>query len=122
MIDLKPYLDAARAADEDVQKILKEMDTSFNSGSDEGKLKALEMRPKLDEAKKKAKEANDLYISMRDSSLAPSDLGKEFVPVTSNVIPEASAGKVMDRDAFLNLDAKSQMAFIQDGGKVVDPE
>jgi hypothetical protein len=123
MIDLKPYFDSAQKADEEVQKIMTDMDSAFNEGTDEGKLKALEMKPKLDEAKKKALDANALYLSMRDGAAANSDAAKEFIPASGNqVLPDAAAGKQLDRKEFAALDAAARMKFIQDGGIVVDPE
>jgi hypothetical protein len=65
MQNLKPYYDAALSADAEVKRILAEMDAAFNSATEEGKQKALEMRPALDAAKAKAEESNKLYISMR---------------------------------------------------------
>ena len=44
-VNLKPYYDSAIAADAEVQRILNDMDAAFNEGTDEGKTKALELRP-----------------------------------------------------------------------------
>jgi HK97 family phage major capsid protein len=64
-MNLKPYFDAAQAADANVQTIAAKIDQHFSAG--EGK-EALEMRASLDEARAKAKNANDLYLSMRDAA------------------------------------------------------
>lgn len=123
MIDLKPYLDSATKADEKVQSIIGEMDAAFNDGTDEGKLKALELKPTLDEAKEKAKQANELYVSIRDASLTGDNAASNFVAAQGTPVnPESAAGKQMDRKAFTALNASARMKFIQDGGKVVDPE
>lgn len=79
-MDLKPYFDAANKADEEVKRIAGEIDSAFNSGD---KKKAMELRPALDEAKNKAKEANELYISMRDAG-AGGDAGRKFTPVSDD--------------------------------------
>ncbi len=69
MPNLKPYYDAALAERADVKRIMAEMDAAFNEGTEDGKKKALELRPALDDAKLKAEEASKLYNSMRDASL-----------------------------------------------------
>jgi len=44
MLDLKPLYDAARAASDKMQTVLKDMETAFAEGTEEGKAKALELR------------------------------------------------------------------------------
>ena len=123
MPNLKPYYDAALAADTEVKRILNEMDTHFNDGTEEGKTKALELRPALDEAKVKSQEANTLYISMRDASLVNDNAAALF---TSPADPAAESdqpgpgSKVMNRAAFRSLDPSAQMEFSKAGGKLVD--
>lgn len=123
MIDLKPYLDSATKADEEVQAIIGEMDAVFNDGTEEGKQKALDIKPGLDAAKEKAKKANELYVSMRDASLTDDKTAANFVAVSGNPVnTESAAGKQMNREDFAALNAADRMKFIKDGGKVVDPE
>jgi hypothetical protein len=120
-IDLKPYFDAAQKADEDVQRLMADMHASFNDGTEEGKAKALEMRPQLDAAKDKAVEANKLYISMRNAGNVGNEAARNFVPVVDTAAGEQEADKKeMKRADFELLDAKARMAHIQGGGTVVD--
>lgn len=121
MIDLKPYFDAARAADEDVQRIMNEVHAHFEEGTEEGKQAALDLRPTLDEAKAKAEEANKLYLSMRDAAAVDSHAAKEFVPVSDN-LPQVENKREMKRRDFLALDASARMQFIQGGGAVLDED
>ena len=121
MIDLKPYYDAARAADDEMQRIMNEMNTAFGQGTDEGKALALELRPRLDDAKAKAKDANDLYISMRDSANVSDGAAREFVPVSDAAERvTGDAGKNIPRSEFLSMDTTSRMEFIKAGGKVTE--
>lgn len=122
-VDLKPMLDDARKASDEVQTILNQMTTAFNEGTEEGKAKALELRPKLDEAQKKAKDANDLYVSARNASNVSDSAAKNFVPVPDNPAGGASDSKSeMKREEFSALDAAARMKFVHDGGTVIDPE
>jgi hypothetical protein len=124
-IDLKPYFDHARSADEDKQRILNEMNAAFNDGTEEGKAKALELRPSLDEATNKALAANELYLSLRGASQQNS-AADQFVPVapeagkTSVEDGQSAAAKEMKRDDFIALDADSRMKFMKAGGKVTE--
>lgn len=121
MIDLKPYFDAAKAADEEVYRIMNEIHEHFNNGTEDGKQAALELRPTLDEAKAKADEANRLYISMRDAAANDSNAAREFVPVSDN-LPQVDNKREMKREEFLALDASARMEFIKGGGIVLDPQ
>ena len=121
-IDLKPYFDSAQAADEEVQRIMNQMNAAFEKGTEEGKQEALDLRPALDEAKTKAADANTLYISMRDAASASSAAAKQFVPVNDQAAQNPGAGKSLTRDVFTALDAAARMKFIKDGGTLVDPE
>ena len=75
-MELKPYFDAVNTAEAEVTRLRNEIDSLFRAGD---KKKALDLRPALEEAKTKAKEANDLYLSMRDAG-NPADPGRHFVP------------------------------------------
>ena len=122
MPNLKPYYDAALAADAEVKRVLNDMDVAFNEGTEEGKSKALELRPALDEAKAKAQQANELYISMRDASLVNDKAASLFVhPADPGATGQQGADpKVMNRAAFRELDPAAQMKFIKAGGQLED--
>lgn len=123
MIDLKPYYDAARAADDEVLRIMASMNEHFNAGTDDGKAEALGLRPALDEAKNKADEANRLYMSMRDAAAQSNSVARTFVPVAGGDLPEAAGrAKTMKRQEFLALNTQERMAYIRDGGTIVDEE
>lgn len=124
MPNLKTYYDAALAADAEVKRILNEMDAAFNDGTEEGKEKALKLRPALDEAKAKAEQANQLYASMRDASLVNDKMGALFTlpPDLANTdqADSSQSAKVINRAGLQALDPAARMAFIKAGGKVVE--
>jgi hypothetical protein len=121
-MDLKKQYDAARAASDKVQGILTEMQAAFDLGTEEGKQKALTLRPELDKAKAEADSANQLYISMRDASSGMDNAAKLFAPAGNG--PQAGTGgteaKEMTRKAFEDLDPSARMKFFKGGGKIVD--
>ena len=116
-MDLKPYYDAAVAADAEVKRIAQEIDTHFTASEQD---KALELRPALDEAKTKAKNANDLYLSMRNAEQGKG-VEAQFVPANPDAAPQGSADakKEMTRQEFLALSAGERMSFILAGGKTI---
>lgn len=120
MPNLKTYLDAAIAADDEVKRIVNEIDAYFSDGTDEGKKKALELRPALDEAKNKSLDANKLYISMRDASLTQSDASLFSAPAD----PENNQGdktpKIVNREVLRNMSPAERMNHIRSGGKVTE--
>lgn len=122
MPNLKPYYDAALKADEEVKRILNEMDVAFNQGTEEGQKKALELRPALDEAKIKAEQANQLYASARDASLVNDSMASLFTtpPDPANDEPKDQSPKVINRAGLKALSPAAQIAFFRAGGKVVD--
>jgi len=122
MPNLKPYYDAALAADAEVRRILNEMDAAFNEGTDEGKAKALALRPALDEAKTKAEEANKLYASMRDASLVNDSMAALFTtpPDPAKEEQTDASPKVMKRSDFNELPPKDRLAFAKAGGQIED--
>lgn len=120
-MDLKPYLDAAQKADEKAQSVMADINAAFLLDTEDGRAKALELRPALDEAQKQAKEANQLYVSMRDASSASSEAAKLFIPAgAASAANAASASKEMKREEFAALPADQQLAFVKSGGKVTD--
>ena len=120
MTNLKPLFDAAREADAKVQQILMEMTTAFESGTEDGKQQALDLRPALDEAKIAAENANLLYISARDAEGDgdPNAAARKFVPTSG-----AATGKdrrEMTRAEFEALNAADRMSFMLADGKITD--
>ena len=114
---LKELYDAAKAADEKVQEVMQDMITAFEDGTEEGKLKALDLRPALDEAKAKAEEANRLYISARDADIEdPDSAARKFVPAGG----ENSVRKQMTRAEFEALSAAERMTFMLADGKLIE--
>jgi len=122
MPNLKPYYDAALAADANVKRILAEMDAAFTDGTDEGKEKALSLRPALDEAQKKAEEANRLYASMRDASLTNDSASSLFtLPPDPAANDQKDDGpKVINRAAFDAMSVSDRQKYIGAGGRIVD--
>ena len=122
MPNLKPYYDAALAADAEVKRILAEMDAAFTDGTPEGKEKALSLRPALDVAQTKAKEANELYASMRDASLVNDSMASLFTtpPDLARDDPKDGSPKVMNRNTFDALKNHAKWDYMNSGGKVVD--
>jgi len=121
MLDLKPYHDAVIATDAEVKRIANEVDAHFQEGTDEGKEKALALRPALDEAQNKADEALNLYESLKKAA-RPSDVAMNFVPV-STIPPNPEAPETpgqMKRPDFEALNAVEKRKFALSGGKVVD--
>jgi HK97 family phage major capsid protein len=88
-INLKSYYDAATNADAEVQRLAVQINSLFES--DQTK-EALALKPKLETAKATAKEANELYILMKETSAGPSNLGddpsKRFVPAGGDQEPK----------------------------------
>ena len=122
MIDLKPYHDAVIAADAEVKEIASKINDSFLSETEEGKAKALELKPALDAAQKKYDEALGTYNSMTAAN-RPSEVAKNFIPVAATTQgAEGEAPKVMNRAAFNALDQINRASFIKGGGKVIDQE
>lgn len=119
MLNLKPVYDAAQAADAKVNGIMAEMLEAFNDGTEEGKQKALDLRPTLEEAKAEAKTANDLYVSMRDAHGDMDASARKFLPV-SNADTEQDAKKVITRADYEALDYQARHEFFKNGGSVVD--
>lgn len=75
-MNLKKYLDAANAAEARVQQIAAQIDEHFDAGEAE---KGLALKNELDSAKAKAKEANELYISLRDATTGGADPAARLV-------------------------------------------
>jgi len=120
MTNLKAVLDAARAADDELKRILAEMDAAFSLDTEDGRARALELRPALDEAKSKAEQANQLYVSMRDASLVKDNAAAFFVPPADPGAENSTQGKSMSREQFTALNAAARMNFIKSGGTITE--
>lgn len=117
MKNLKPVYDAVIASEAKVAGILNEMQTAFDEGTEEGKIRALELRPALDEAKAEANDANLLYISMRDASPGEDSPARLFVPVSDDAQHQK---KVITRAEYEALTYEARYKFYKDGGTIVD--
>jgi len=122
VIDLKPYFDAARAADDEVQRIMNDMNQHYTAGTEEGKQAALDLRPALAEAKEKAADANKLYLSMRDAAATSNSAAREFVPATDHLKETGDPAKEMTRQEFDALNAAAKVKFIKAGGAVIESD
>ena len=121
MLDLKPYFDAVNTAEAEVQRIANDIDALFREGTDESKVKALGLRPALDEAQAKHAEAVSLYESMQKAN-RPNDAAKNFVPVstTSTDAAEGQQPSVIKRQEYDRLSQVDRAKFIRSGGTVED--
>ena len=87
-MNLKPYYDAVVTAEARVQDLAGRINALFeNNQTDE----ALKLRPDLDLAKSAAKNANDLYLSMRDAVSDGQTPAQRFVPAGGNPEPQTPA-------------------------------
>jgi hypothetical protein len=121
MLDLKPYYDAVNATAAEVQRIAAELDALFREGTDESKLKALDLRPALDAAQTKNAEAESLYAAMQKAN-RPNEIARNFVPISSTS-PEPDQGSqtsVINRHAYDGLSLVERARFIRSGGTVED--
>ena len=119
-MDLTVYFEGAQQATEAVQAILREMDAAYSTGAEEGKARAMALRPALDEARAKAKAANELYVSMRDATAASESAAKQFVPTADLGTPAPASAQTLQRQAFSALPLVEQARYIQSGGVVAD--
>ena len=121
MRDLKPYFDAVNAAADKVQQIASEIDVLFCEGSDDCKVKALELRPALDEAQAEHAKAVALFESMQKAD-RPNDIARNFIPV-STTQPDQTEGTqptVIKRQDYNQMELVQRALFIKSGGTVED--
>jgi len=126
MPNLKPYYDAALAADAEVKRILAEMDAAFNDGTPKGKQKALDLRPALDEAQKQAKQSNELYARMRDASLVNDNMAALFTSPPDVANPSGSLDTADGKQAvapmkladYRKLPPRERLAFAKKHGQI----
>lgn len=119
MLDLKPYYDAVNTAAAEVQNIANEIDGLFRDGTDESKVKALALRPALDEAQSKYAEAVDLYEAMQKTN-RPNDVAKNFVPVSTSETTEGNQPSVIKREEYDRMSLVDRANFIRSGGTLKD--
>jgi hypothetical protein len=121
MLDLKPYFDAVNAANDDVQRIAHEIDALFTEGTDESKLKALALRPALDEAQTKHANAVSLYEAMQKAN-RPNDVARNFVPVSNTQLDQAEGNQpaVIKRQEYDGMSLVDRARFIRSGGTLQD--
>lgn len=120
MLDLKPYFDAVNTTEAEVQRVASELDGLFREGTDESKVKALELRPALDEAQKQHAEAVSLYEAMQQAN-RPNDVAKNFVPVsTTPTEADGAQPTTIKRQEYDRLSLVDRGRFIHSGGKIED--
>lgn len=120
MPKLKPLYDAAKEADAKVKSILQKMTEAFESGTEEGKQTALDLRPALDEAQQAAEDANLLYISARDAEGDDPDVNaRKFVPAGDGFSLKNGA-KEITRAEYEAMDYKTRHDFLIAGGSIVE--
>lgn len=119
MTDLKPYFDRAKADSDEVIRLQNEVNTLFNSGTDEGIQAAIDLQPALDAAVIKADGSNRLYLSMRNADNTSSSAAALFVSET-NGNEQQEVDKTMTLAAYNSLSPKERMKFVRAGGKLVD--
>jgi hypothetical protein len=120
--DLKPYFDAVNSAQAEVDRIAHDVDTAMADGSDEGKLKALELQPELDAAVSKLDEVSKLY-ELRQKADRPNDIAKNYVPVSNAEDSQgdgSSQASVLTRQEYDKLSLDDRAKFIKTGGSLKD--
>jgi hypothetical protein len=116
MTDLKPYFDRAKADSDEVTRLQNELNTQFNSGTDEGVQAAIDLQPTLEAAIVKATESNKLYLTMRNADQNTSSAASLFV--SANAEEEHEDEKKMTLAAFNALAPKQRLAFSKAGGSI----
>lgn len=121
MPDLKPYFDAVNAAEAEVQRVASELNTLFCEGTDESQVKAVALRPALDEAQSKHADAVALYEAMQKAN-RPNDIAKNFIPVSpSSSDPDAvNQPTVIKRADYDKLSLVDRAKFVRSRGTVED--
>jgi HK97 family phage major capsid protein len=84
-MNLKKMYDAANQAEARVQQIAAQINDLFEAGKTD---EALALRPQLDEAKKTAQDAHQLYISMQAATSGSGDPAQRFVPTGGDSEPK----------------------------------
>lgn len=120
-MDLKKYFDRAKADSDEVTRLQNELDTEFNSGTDEGIQKAIDLQPALEAAVKKANESNSLFVTLRDASNFTGNAASLFVSGDPDEDEEdAEDDKVKTLAEFNALSPRERLAFSKAGGRIQD--
>jgi hypothetical protein len=118
-MNLKPYYDAAQAAQGEVLRVASEIDAAFTLGTPEGMTEAMAKREALDAAQAQAEEALKLYQSMQAAAVT-SEHAAKFVPVSEDAGKEQGGKKVITRAEYEAMAYAERHAFFQAGGQIVD--
>ena len=121
MANLKEFFDNAKAASDDLAKLKNEIQTLYNSGSEEDLAKAIELSDSLDAATKKANDLNKLYLSMRDADQQQADAASLFV--NDEGTPEEPAPvekKDLTRKEFFALSPVERAKAVKSGVKIIE--
>ena len=121
MRDLKPYFDAVNAAADEVQRIASEIYALYEEGSVESKVKALDLRPGLDQAEAEHEKQLALYESMQKAH-RPNEIAKNFIPI-STAQPDQTEGSqptVIKRSAYNEMSLVQRAQFVKSRGTVED--
>lgn len=120
-MDLKKYFDRAKADSDEVTRLQNELDTEFNSGTDEGIQKAIDLQPALEAAVKAAEASNKVYLSMRDAANLTGNAASLFVSGNPDEEDEdGEGGKVKTLAEFNALSPRERLAFAKAGGRIQD--
>ena len=114
-MDLKAAYDAVVSAREEAVAVAQEIESLFEAGNTD---EALSLRPQWEEAKAKAEELAELYNDM--AGFSEEKVAKKFVPAAQPKQEEKEDKKVIDRASFDELTPAEKMAYIKDGGKIID--
>jgi hypothetical protein len=119
-MNLKPYFDAAQAANAEVLRIANDIDAAFTLGTAEGIEQAMGMRASLEGAQTKATEAEAMYQAMKNAAES-GERGQaaRFVPVNESAKTTAE-GKKITRAEYEALDYQARHDFAVSGGTIVD--
>ncbi len=118
MTDLKPYFDRAKADSDKVASLQNEVDTHFNTGTDEGIQAAIDLQPALETAIAAANASNQLYISMRNADQSSSNVASLFVSETNSATEDEPSKNVKTLAEFNAMSPKERLAFSKAGGKI----
>ena len=114
-MDLKAAYDAVVSAREEAVAVAQEIESLFEAGNTD---EALSLRPQWEEAKAKADEIADLYNDM--AGFGDEKVAKKFVPAAQPEKEKKEDEKIMDRASFDQLTPAKKMAYVKDGGKIID--
>lgn len=102
-MNLKQLFDAAQKAEARVKEIAAQIDTLFTEGK---RAEAMALRPDLEAAKAEAKEANELYLSMRgvqDGDSLGDDPGKRILQAAEGDLAIGMSDKEIQNYSLLRV-------------------